>query len=91
MGRESYSIVVEMENAKAIDWHEVGIGLAALAREIRAATELGYPAKPQMIFVHPGAADDTPALQREIADRVPEPPSPRCSSSPHCPAVATTS
>lgn len=72
MGRESYSIVVEMENAKAIDWHEAGIGLAALAREIGAATELGYPAKPQMIFVHPGAADDTPALQREIADRVPE-------------------
>lgn len=72
MVRESYSIVVEMENAKAIDRDEIGVGFAALAREIRAASDLGYPAKPQVIFVHSGEAGDTPLLQDEIAARVPE-------------------
>ncbi|UVK37826.1 glycosyltransferase [Mesorhizobium sp. AR10] len=72
MVRESYSIVVEMENAGTIDWHEVGVGIAALAREIKAATDLGYAAKPQVIFVHPGEVGETPLLQGEITARVPE-------------------
>jgi len=70
--RESYSIIVEMENAKSIDWHEIGVGLMALAREIKAATDLGYAAKPQVVFVHSGAPGDTALLQDEVAARVPE-------------------
>ena len=70
--RESYSIIVEMENAKSIDWHEIGVGLMALAREIKAATDFGYAAKPQVVFVHSGEPGDTALLQDEVAARVPE-------------------
>ncbi len=71
MQRESYSIIVEMENAGTIDWDEVGAGLAALSREIKAAAGLGYIAR-QVIFVHAGEAGDTPLLRRRIEDAVPE-------------------
>ncbi|TPM31662.1 glycosyltransferase [Mesorhizobium sp. B2-3-5] len=67
----TYSIVVEMENAKSIDWDEIGVGLKALAREIAAvsANGLGWPT---VVISHSGAMSDSNALRHEIAAEAPE-------------------
>ncbi|WP_245461067.1 MULTISPECIES: hypothetical protein [unclassified Mesorhizobium] len=39
--RATYSLVVEMENAKSIDWDEIGVGMKALAREISSVSATG--------------------------------------------------
>lgn len=68
---QTYSIVVEMENAKYINEDEVGVSLTALAREIGRATTDDQYARPEVIIVHNGQDTDTPLLQQRICDLVP--------------------
>ena len=70
--RQSYSIIVEMENARTVDWNETVGGLEAVAREIEDAGTRMQLARPQVIFVHAGEAADTPLLRQGIAERVPQ-------------------
>ncbi len=70
--KQTYSIVVEMENAKAIDEDEVGVSFTALAREIERATADDQYAKPELIIVHSGPNTDTPLLQQRIGELVPQ-------------------
>ncbi|RVB95779.1 glycosyl transferase family 2, partial [Mesorhizobium sp. M7A.F.Ca.AU.002.06.1.1] len=52
--RATYSLVVEMENAKSIDWGEIGVGMKALAREISSVSATGS-ARPRIVISHGGA------------------------------------
>ncbi len=61
-----YSIVVEMENTRSIDWDEVGVGLAALAREIENFSSAD-PSKPTVVISHSGGDADSLVLRRNIA------------------------
>ncbi|TGQ45841.1 glycosyltransferase [Mesorhizobium sp. M00.F.Ca.ET.216.01.1.1] len=67
----TYSLVVEMENAKSIDWSEIGVGLTALAREIAAVSSSG-PARPQVIISHGGRDADTTSLRCSITNEAPQ-------------------
>lgn len=67
----TYSIVVEMENAKSINEDEIGVAFTALAREIERATADEQYAKPELIIVHSGQNTDTPLLQQRIGELVP--------------------
>lgn len=69
--RPSYSVVVEMENAKSIDWDEIGVGLTGLAREIAAATATGF-SKPKIIVSHGGPTQDEGTLRDNIETEVPQ-------------------
>lgn len=69
---QTYSIVVEMENAKSIDEDEIGVSFRALAREIKSATTDDQYPKPEVIVVHSGRSSATPLLQQRIAELVPQ-------------------
>ncbi|TIT18938.1 MAG: glycosyl transferase family 2, partial [Mesorhizobium sp.] len=69
--RPTYSIVVEMENAKSIDWAEIGVGLNALAREIAAVSATGF-ARPKVIISHGGEEEDADSLQRNFHTQAPQ-------------------
>ncbi len=62
----SYSLVLEMENARSVDLEEVSVGLTALAREIGAVSSLGL-ARPQVVISHGGDDADTLLLRSNIA------------------------
>lgn len=62
----SYSLVLEMENARSVDLEEVSVGLTALAREIGAVSSLGF-ARPQIVISHGGDEADTLLLRSNIA------------------------
>lgn len=62
----SYSLVLEMENARSVDLDEVSIGLTALLREISAVSSLGF-AKPRVVISHGGDDVDTLLLRSNIA------------------------
>lgn len=62
----SYSLVLEMENARSVDLDEVSIGLTALVREISAVSSLGF-ARPQVVISHGGDDADTLLLRSNIA------------------------
>jgi glycosyltransferase involved in cell wall biosynthesis len=66
----AYSIVVEMENAKSIDWAEIGVGLNALAREIAAVSAIGF-ARPKLIISHGGQDEDADSLRRNFRAEAP--------------------
>lgn len=68
---QTYSIVVEMENAQSINEDEIGASFRALAREIEAATTDDRHPKPEVIVVHSGQDTETPLLQQRIAELVP--------------------
>ncbi len=68
---QTYSIVVEMENATSIDWDEIGVGLKALAREVAAVSSMGYQ-RPLVVFSHSGDTTDDPALRSHIDVEAPE-------------------
>lgn len=68
---EQYSIVLEMENAKSIDWDEIGVGLKALAREIVVVSSTGL-ARPKVIVSHGGQESDAGALRTSFAAEAPE-------------------
>lgn len=68
---QTYSIIVEMENASAIDWQEVEAGLSALAGEIECVTRDRRRPRPQVVLVHSGQEADTPLLERSIFEHVP--------------------
>ncbi|MBZ9859402.1 glycosyltransferase [Mesorhizobium sp. CA12] len=67
----TYSIVLEMENAKSIDWDEIGLGLKALAREIAQASATGFP-KPKVIISHGGLETDAVSLRSSIGAKAPQ-------------------
>jgi hypothetical protein len=67
----TYSLVVEMENAKSIDWDEIGVGMTALAREIATVSASGL-ARPKVVISHGGAKSDADALRREISHEAPQ-------------------
>ncbi|WP_224545957.1 glycosyltransferase family A protein [Mesorhizobium sp. CA16] len=67
----TYSIVLEMENAKSIDWDEIGLGLKALAREIAQASATGFP-KPKVIISHGGLETDAVSLRSSIGAEAPQ-------------------
>jgi hypothetical protein len=69
---QTYSIVVEMENAKSIDEDEIGVSFRALTREIESATTHDRYPKPEVIVVHSGQNTETPLLQQRIAELVPQ-------------------
>lgn len=69
---QTYSIVVEMENAKSINEDEIGVSFRALAREIEGATTHDQYPKPEVIVVHSGQAAETPLLQQRLAELVPQ-------------------
>ncbi|TPM37860.1 glycosyltransferase [Mesorhizobium sp. B2-3-4] len=69
--KQTYSIVVEMENASSIDEDEIGISLTALAREIERTTTVGHYPRPQVVVVHSGQDTDTRLLQQRILELVP--------------------
>jgi hypothetical protein len=69
--RARYSLVVEMENAKSIDWDEIGVGMKALAREIAAVTDLGL-ARPKVVISHGGHESDADALLHKITAEAPQ-------------------
>jgi len=69
--RPTYSVVLEMENAKSIDWEEIGVGLKALAREIAAASATGL-SKPRVVVSHGGLAADESALLNNIDAEAPQ-------------------
>ncbi len=62
----SYSIVLEMENARSVDLNGVSVGLAALVREIGAVSSLGF-ARPQVVISHAGDDADALLLRSNIA------------------------
>jgi hypothetical protein len=64
--RPSYSLVLEMENARSVDWDEVSTGLTALTREIGAASSIGF-ARPRVVISHGGDDADTLLLISNIA------------------------
>lgn len=66
-----YSIVMEMENAKSIDWNEIGLGLKSLAREIAAVSATGF-ARPKVVVSHGGPDSDGSLLQASIEAEAPE-------------------
>ncbi|TIR61365.1 MAG: glycosyl transferase family 2, partial [Mesorhizobium sp.] len=66
-----YSIVMEMENAKSIDWNEIGLGLKSLAREIAAVPATGF-ARPKVAVSHGGPDSDGSLLQASIEAEAPE-------------------
>ena len=67
----TYSIVVEMENAKSIDWDEIGVGRKALAREIAAVSATGF-ARPNVVVSHSGPDSDADLLQASIEAESPQ-------------------
>ncbi|MER8828537.1 glycosyltransferase [Mesorhizobium sp. M0938] len=67
----TYSLVVEMENAKSIDWDEIGVGLTALAREIAAVSSAGF-ARPQVVISHSGRDSDAASLRSSISNEAPQ-------------------
>ncbi|MDX8499456.1 glycosyltransferase [Mesorhizobium sp. VK4C] len=67
----TYSIVVEMENAKSIDWDEIGVGLKALAREIAAVSATGF-ARPKVVVSHGGPDSDADLLRASIDAEAPQ-------------------
>ncbi|MER9749596.1 glycosyltransferase [Mesorhizobium sp. M0140] len=69
--RPTYSLVVEMENAKSIDWDEIGVGMKALAREITSVSATGL-VRPRIVISHGGAESDEDALRREISNEAPQ-------------------
>ncbi|RUU92021.1 MAG: glycosyltransferase [Mesorhizobium sp.] len=71
-GNLTYSIVVEMENAKSINEDEIGVSFSALAREIKAVTTTGQYLKPEVIVVHSGPDTDTPILRHRLTEIVPQ-------------------
>ncbi|MBZ9796448.1 glycosyltransferase [Mesorhizobium sp. ES1-4] len=62
----SYSLVMEMENARSVDPDELSVGLAALAHEIAAVSSLGF-ARPQIVISHGGDDAGTLLLRSNIA------------------------
>lgn len=69
--RTTYSLVVEMENARSIDWAEVGVGLKALAREIAAVSSNGL-ARPKVVIAHGGRDTDAKSLLDDITAEAPQ-------------------
>lgn len=67
----TYSLVVEMENARSVDWDEVGVGLNALAREIAAVSSIGFT-RPDVIISHAGTDDDAESLHSDIKAEAPQ-------------------
>jgi len=67
----TYSIVMEMENAKSIDWDEIGLGLKALAREIAQVSATGF-ARPKVIISHGGLETDAASLRSSIGAEAPQ-------------------
>jgi len=67
----TYSIVLEMENAKSIDWDEIGAGLKALARDVAAASAAGF-ARPKLVVSHGGPVSDADLLQTSIGAEAPQ-------------------
>jgi hypothetical protein len=67
----SYSLVVEMENARSVDWDEVGVGLKALAREIAAVSSIGF-ARPKIVISHAGTGADAQSLRSDIEAEAPQ-------------------
>ncbi|WFP64679.1 MULTISPECIES: glycosyltransferase [unclassified Mesorhizobium] len=66
----TYSVVVEMENAKSIDWDEIGVGLTILADEIASVSAAGL-ASPKVVISHAGHDADAPSLQDHINREAP--------------------
>ncbi|MBZ9843703.1 glycosyltransferase [Mesorhizobium sp. CA5] len=71
MEHPTYSIVIEMENARSVDWDEIGLGLKALAREIAAVSAKGF-ARPKVIISHAGSDADASILQSHIKAEAPQ-------------------
>ncbi|MER8371440.1 glycosyltransferase [Mesorhizobium sp. M1406] len=69
--RATYSLVLEMENAKSIDWGEVGVGLKALAREITSVSSAGL-ARPKVVISHGGTEADAKTLRSDITAEAPQ-------------------
>lgn len=69
--RPAYSIVVEMENAKSIDWDEIGVGLTALSREIAAVSSAGF-ARPKVVVSHSGQDADAQSLESHFKSEAPQ-------------------
>ena len=69
--RPTYSIIVEMENARSIDWDEIGVGLMALAREIAAVSSIGF-ATPKVVVSHGGQDVDAQSLRSHFKAEAPE-------------------
>ena len=63
--RPTYSLVLEMENAKSIDWDEIGVGLTALAGEIATVSSAGL-ARPKLVISHSGGEMDIASLHGDI-------------------------
>lgn len=62
----SYSLVVEMENARSVETGDVSVGLTALACEIRAVSSLGF-ARPRVVVSHGGDDADSLLLRSSFA------------------------
>ncbi|RRI05035.1 glycosyltransferase family 2 protein [Mesorhizobium tamadayense] len=67
----TYSVVVEMENAKSIDWDEIGVGLTVLADEIASVSAAGF-ASPKVIISHAGHDADAQSLRDHINREAPQ-------------------
>lgn len=60
-----------MDNAKSIDWDEIGLGLKTLAREIAAVSAKGH-ARPKVVISHGGPDGDAASLRRHIEAEAPQ-------------------
>ena len=69
--RPTYSIILEMENAKSIDWDEIGVGLKALAHEVAVVCATGF-SRPKIIVSHGGPTEDESALYDNIKAEAPQ-------------------
>ncbi|MEI9420181.1 glycosyltransferase [Mesorhizobium sp. Cs1299R1N1] len=67
----TYSLVVEMENAKSIDWDEVGVGLKALAREITTVSSAGLH-RPKVVISHGGTDAEAGSLRIDVRAVAPQ-------------------
>jgi len=64
-----FSLVVEMDNAGLLESSEIEETISSLAEQLRKhGAERASEVKPELIFVHPGAADDSDSLKQLVAD-----------------------
>ena len=73
LGPDRLSLVLEMDNAEMLTAGEIEETIVSLAEQLRLyRVERAEQARPQLIFGHPGIAEDSELLRMAAADVVPD-------------------
>ncbi|MFN3152593.1 glycosyltransferase family 2 protein [Bremerella sp.] len=67
-----YSIIIEMENAETIEWHEVADMFQALVSQIRENPRDPRSPLPEIVCIHEGEDTDSHLLYEKVTQEVPE-------------------